>query len=326
ITDKDRFAFAWQSLPDVLEAPLVRDEETGELVPTSWSEAIALAAQGLAEAAENGGVGVLPGGRLTLEDAYAWSKFARVVLGTNDVDFRARAHSAEEAQFLGHAVAGTGMGVTFNDLEAAPHVLLVGLEPEEEAGTIFLRLRKAVLAQKTSVTTVAPFATRGSVKMRAAVVTTEPGGETEALTPVAAGEADHGPLREALSAPGAVVLVGERLAQVPGGLTAALALAEATGARLAWVPRRAGDRGAVEAGLLPGLLPGGRPVTDAEARVDIASAWGVEGSLPAEPGRDLTGILAAAGAGELGGLLLGGVDVEDLPGSGAAEQAVRDAG
>src|SRR5690606_40607397 len=98
----------------------VRDEETGELVPTSWSEAIALAAQGLAEAAENGGVGVLPGGRLTLEDAYAWSKFARVVLGTNDVDFRARAHSAEEAQFLGHAVAGTGMGVTFNDLEPAP--------------------------------------------------------------------------------------------------------------------------------------------------------------------------------------------------------------
>ena len=326
ITDKDRFAFAWQSLPDVLEAPLVRDEETGELVPTSWSEAIALAAQGLAEAAENGGVGVLPGGRLTLEDAYAWSKFARVVLGTNDVDFRARAHSAEEAQFLGHAVAGTGMGVTFNDLEAAPHVLLVGLEPEEEAGTIFLRLRKAVLAKKTSVTTVAPFATRGSVKMRAAVVTTEPGGETEALRAIAAGEADHGPLREALSAPGAVVLVGERLAQVPGGLTAALALAEATGARLAWVPRRAGDRGAVEAGLLPGLLPGGRPVTDAEARVDIASAWGVEGSLPAEPGRDLTGILAAAGAGELGGLLLGGVDVEDLPGSGAAEQAVRDAG
>src|SRR3546814_3183881 len=48
----------------------VRDEETGELVPTSWSEALALAAQGLAQAAADGGVGVLPGGRLTLEDAY----------------------------------------------------------------------------------------------------------------------------------------------------------------------------------------------------------------------------------------------------------------
>src|SRR5690606_41959600 len=90
--------------------------------------------------------------------------------------------------------------------------------------------------------------------------------------------------------------------------------------------RRAGVRCAVVGGRSPGQLPGGRPVADAESRVDIASAWGVEGSRPAEPGRDLTGILAAAGAGELGGLLLGGVDVEDLPGSGAAEQAVRDAG
>src|SRR3712207_8053234 len=42
------------------------------------------------------GVGVLTGGRLTLEDAYAYSKFARVVLGTNNIDFRARPHSDEE--------------------------------------------------------------------------------------------------------------------------------------------------------------------------------------------------------------------------------------
>ena len=44
-----------------------------------------------------------------------------------------------------------------------------------------------------------------------------------------------------------------------------LRLAARTGARLAWVPRRAGDRGAVEAGCLPNLLPGGRPVTDTAA-------------------------------------------------------------
>src|SRR5690625_1322642 len=61
ITDKDRFAFTWQSAPDVLQAPMVRDEETGELVPTSWSEAIHLAAQHLTGA--TGGVGALPGGR-----------------------------------------------------------------------------------------------------------------------------------------------------------------------------------------------------------------------------------------------------------------------
>ena len=90
---------------------------------------------------------MLTGGRLTLEDAYAYSKFARVVLGTNNIDFRARQHSDEEADFLAHAVAGTGHsfdgGVTYADLETASSVLLVCFEPEEEAGTVFLRLRKA---------------------------------------------------------------------------------------------------------------------------------------------------------------------------------------
>lgn len=327
VTDKDRFAFSWQTLPDVVSTPLVRDEETGELVPTSWSEAIALAAQGLADAAETGGVGVLPGGRLTLEDAYAWSKFARLALRTNDVDFRARAHSAEEEQFLAHGVAGSTVEVTFADLERSPRVLLAGLEPEEEAGTIFLRLRKGVLAGTAAVTVLAPFATRGTTKLRADLVTTEPGAEAAALTAVADGEGDHAELRESLTQPGAVVLVGERLATTPGALSAARALAEATGARLAWVPRRAGDRGAVEAGLLPGLLPGGRPVDDAEARVDTAGVWGAP-SLPDQPGRDLAGILRDLGSadGELEGLLLGGVDVEDLPDAGAAERAIAASG
>ena len=48
-----------------------------------------MAAAGLAAAA--GSAGVLVGGRGTVEDAYAYSKFARMVLGTNDIDFRARA-------------------------------------------------------------------------------------------------------------------------------------------------------------------------------------------------------------------------------------------
>ena len=78
-----------------------------------------------------------------LEDAYAYAKFARAVLGTNNIDFRARQHSDEEADFLAHAVAGTGRGVTFTDLENASRCCWSAFEPEEEAGTIFLRLRKA---------------------------------------------------------------------------------------------------------------------------------------------------------------------------------------
>ena len=80
-----------------------------------------------------------------------------------------------------------------------------------------------------------------------------------------------------------MILVGERMATVPGALTAVARLARTSGAKLAWVPRRAGDRGAVETGCLPNLLPGGRPVTDAAARVDAATAWGVA-SLPEHAG------------------------------------------
>ena len=332
ITDKDRFAFTWQHAPDVLQAPMVRDEETGELVATSWSEALVLAAEGLQRAQDAGGVGVLPGGRLTLEDAYAWSKFARVALRTNDVDFRARVHSEEEAQFLGHRVAGAEMDVTFTDLENAPQVLLVGLEPEDEAGTIFLRLRKGMLAGKVQVSTIAPLASRGTTKMRANHIATAPGAEAQVLDALA-GAAPTGSeapqidadVADALSQPGVVVLAGERLAGSPGALSALLRYVDARDARLAWVPRRAGDRGAVEAGLLPGLLPGARPVSEAEARVDLAALWESD-TLPETIGRDHSQILTAAGAGDLGGLLIGGVDLSDLPAPAQAERDIAAAG
>ncbi len=116
-------------------------------------------------------------------------------------------------------------------------------------------------------------------------------------------------------------MAGERLATVPGGLSAAARLADTTGARLAWVPRRAGERGALEAGALPTLLPGGRPVADREARQQVASAWNV-GGLPSEAGRDTAGILAAAASGALSALLIGGVELVDLPDPEAARRAL----
>jgi NADH-quinone oxidoreductase subunit G len=316
ITDKDRFAFGYAVQPDRLGYPLVRDDETGDLRAASWPEALAVAARGLQRAASAGGVGVLTGGRLTAEDAYAYSKFARVALGTNDIDFRARWHSEEEAEFLGARVAGTPMRVTFPDLERANAVLLLGLEPEDEAGNLFLRLRKASKG-KTRIYSIAPFTSRGLQKMSGTLIRTAPGDEPAALEALASdGEA-------ALDA-GAVILVGERAAHSPGTLRAVAALADTTGARLAWVPRRAGDRGALDAGCLPTLLPGGRPVTDAAARVDIGTVWG--SPVPTAPGRDGDAIVRAALAGELGGLLVGGVDLVDLPDPTAARQAVERAG
>src|SRR5262249_56342107 len=124
-------------------------------------------------------------------------------------------------------------------------------------------------------------------------------------------EGGEGALR-ALSADGAVIMAGVRLAEVPGALTAVATLAEATGAKLAWVPRRAGERGAIDAGALPGLLPLGRPVSDPEARAEVARAWG-GGSLPDGPARGVGQILAAAPAGNPGAPVIAGVDPGDLP-------------
>ncbi|RNL81157.1 NADH-quinone oxidoreductase subunit G [Nocardioides marmorisolisilvae] len=296
ITDKDRFGFTWARQDDRLTHPQVRDEDTGELRAASWPEAFAVAARGLKKA--KGKVGLLPGGRLTAEDAYAWSKFARVTVRTNNIDFRSRPHSAEEAAFLASTVV-LSTTVTYADLESAKRVVLVGLEPEDEAGSIFLRLRKANRATGLEVVSIGAVNTRGLRKVNGTLVPTRPGDEAKALTDLTDLDSST------------VILVGERLAGVPGALSAAAAVAQRTGAKLAWVPRRAGDRGAVETGCLPALLPGGRPVADAAARVDLAAAWDVEQVADAE-GLDAHGIVAALEAGDLEALVIGGVDPADL--------------
>jgi NADH-quinone oxidoreductase subunit G len=298
ITDKDRFAFHYATAADRITYPQVRDDD-GSLRPASWPEAFAVAARGLADA---GACAVLTGGRITAEDGFAYSKFARVALGTNDIDFRSRPLSAEETSFLASEVV-LRQGATYADLEAASTVVLAGLEPVDEAGAIFLRLRKATRAGRTRVVSIAPFASRGLEKLDGQLVASKPGREALALQDLL-GHADYGIDSTA------VILVGERLATSPGALSAAAEVAAKTGAKLAWVPRRAGDRGAVETGCLPTLLPGGRPVADPAARVDAATTWGVDG-LPETPGRDADQIVAAVNAGEVHGLVVGGVDPDD---------------
>ncbi|GAA4596162.1 NADH-quinone oxidoreductase subunit G [Actinoplanes octamycinicus] len=320
--DKGRWGFRYTTATERITTPLVRDTRTGQLREASWSEALVTAAEGL-KAARERGVGVLTGGRLTVEDAYAYAKFARVVLGTNDIDFRARpvrasgspAAESEEADFLAAAVAGI-TELTYAEVEGAPSALIVGLEPEEECPILFLRLRKATTRRKLRVTAVAPHLTRGFEKLGAALVAAVPGDEARLLNTDPA-------VAAALTEPGSVLLVGERLATVPGGLSAAAALAARTGARLAWVPRRAGDRGALDAGCLPNLLPGGRPVGDPAARAELAVSWSVDaGVLPSRPGRDVDAIIEAAADGTLGGLLVGAVDPGDLADPARAEQAL----
>jgi NADH-quinone oxidoreductase subunit G len=280
ISDKDRFAFRYADAEDRLTYPMVRDSDDpdGGFRPASWLEALELAARGLAAAGGGDAVGILPGGRVTLEDAAAYAAFAREVLAVEGrgahIDFRSRPLSTEETDFLAAHVSGAA-AVTYADLDAAPEILLVGLEPEDEAGTIFLRLRASTRsttgAPRKRIRTVAPLLSAGSRKLGAELVRCTPGSEAAAL--------------DALSdlAPGSIVLVGERLATSPGALGAAAALAERHAVRLAWVPRRAGDRGAVEAGCFP---------HDGQ-------------------GRDADQIIAGVLAGDVRALVVGGVDPDD---------------
>ncbi|WP_158881543.1 NADH-quinone oxidoreductase subunit G [Amycolatopsis anabasis] len=326
ICDKGRFAFRYTTAADRLRRPLVRDAETGELAEAPWTQALRVAAEGLAKARDGKGAAVLPGGRLTVEDAYAYAKFARIALRTNDIDFRARPHSAEELDFLASHVAGTtpADGVTFAELERAKTVLCVAFEPEDEAPIVFLRLRKAARKNGTRVVHLGQWTTSSVRKTSGELLACVPGAEAAAVEGIAQHAKD---LDEALAGEGAVVLVGERAAEIPGLFTALHRLSARTGARLAWIPRRAGERGALEAGALPALLPGGRAVTDEAARAEVESAWGLAaGTLPAEPGRDTDGILAAAAAGELDALVVGGVDPDDLADPEAARKALAQAG
>ncbi len=329
--DKGRFAFPYLA-HDRLTSPMVRDSATGELRTASWPEAISVAARGLAAA--RGHAATLLGGRLTNEDAYSYAKFARVALASDDIDFRARPTSDEERSFLASSVAGSGLGVTYADVEAAPAVVLVGFEPEEESPIVFLRLRKAVAAGGTSVLAIAAWTSPGFAKLHATVVPTVPGDEPAALRELAGADAPVD-----LRAEGAVILVGERLATVPGGLSAAAELAAQTGAALAWVPRRAGERGSLDAGALAGVLPGGRPVGDAGARAEVAAAWGLPAdALPNREGRAAAEIFEALltindeddpegpPADSVDALVLGTIGYDDFPDPTQARAAVAAAG
>lgn len=299
--DKGRFAFAYLRSGRI-DLPMVR--ENGELRPASWPEAMSIAAQGLAAAGS--ATGVLIGGRSTLEDAYAYSKFARTVLSTDNIDFRARAASAEEAQFLSNAVAGHTLATTYRDLDTAQTVLLVAFEPEDESPIVLLRLRAAV-KNGTRVHTVAPTYTLGSEKLDAHWIECAPGAEAFVLASL------DSEIRNSLSQPGAVIVVGERAATVPGAFSALSELVDSTGAKLAWIPRRAGERGALEAGALAGLLPSGRPLTDPGARSEVAAVWNVDAHALPQPGLCGSELIAAIHDKKIKAVLTGGVQATDLP-------------
>ncbi len=302
--DKGRWAFKYVTAADRLTQPMVRDA-SGELQIASWPEAIAAAANGL----RGKRAGVLVGGRATVEDAYGYSKFARVALGTNDIDFRARLTSNEEREFLAAKVVGSK--VSNADIDRSDSILLVGFETEEESPIVFLRVHKQVRKRGLKVTAIASKLSTGNEKLKAIFVSVAPGAEAEAIT------------KQELTS-NSVILVGERASESAGTLSAVVALADRTGAKVAWIPRRAGERGALEAGAIGNLLPGGRPVIDTAARADVATVWGVE-RVPSEIGLTSDEIFAAVNSDQIHALVVGGIDPHDAGNIHAALFALKGA-
>jgi NADH-quinone oxidoreductase subunit G len=308
--DRGRYGFAYAQDPRRVLIPHLA--EGHQLRTASWAEALLRAGDGV-RAQRSKGVGVLVGGHLTDQDAYALQKLARVALATNNVDARNWSGGDAEAAIAGR-IAGTGPdGVSYADLEAARAVVVVDLDPHEESPILFLRLRKAALR---GVRVIAVGSRPGRLAEFATVVPAPPGAEAAELERLARGEGEAGELlataardggeQAAGGRPGVVVLAGWRAAGA-GALAAAAGLADGLGGAFAWVPRRAGDRGALDVGARPNLLPGGRPVADAAARDALGEAWGTE--LPAEPGLDGPAMVRAAAEGRLGVLVLAGVDL-----------------
>ena len=305
LSDKDRFGFQYIESKERLTSPLVN--RGGELVEATWNEALDIVANRieLIRDEDGGGAfGVIGGARGTNEDAYALSKFARVVLETNNVDARVGDDLAS------HFLAATVDRALISDLDDADTILVWGPDLKEEHPTLYLRVRRA--AQELGVTLVVIHPRATGLDDRAAhKLTYRPGGGFALLDDIAQGE--HPDVSHALTAGKVVAIVGQachadgpKLAES----VAALARNKAGAVKIMPLARRANIYGALDMGLAPDLLPG-RAAVDAIHCANLAATWG---EIPTVPGRDTRRILEGLEDGDVRCLVLVGADpVRDLP-------------
>src|SRR3989441_4589461 len=301
LCDKGRFAFSFPDRPNRLTTPLLRERG---LEPVSFAEAFAA----ITGWGRDRKVAFLAGGRLSDEDAFALSKLARTVFGTNDIDHRSS--GGDRSAVAGEALMAAGMPVTYRDVERAKVILVAGLDAENELPILHLRIRKAA-RRGAKVFVIHPRRTR--LWDVAEHILCRPGEEA-----IVSDE-----LRSTLSqaGPEAMVLMGPRLLQSPSAIELLPTLVAGWGGKFSLLCRRANDRGALRAGLHPALLPGGRPISGEDDRTP--TGWG---NVPAEPGRNTAEILAAAAAREIDVLFLVGTDpLRDFPDAALARRALENA-
>ena len=294
LCDKGRFGFEPADSVERFETPLLAG------APASWGDALDRVSTAVSEAVRLHGpesVAVVGGARLANEDAYAWTRLAKGVIGTDSVD----------AQLGDGLPADLVLGLpraTVDEACSAAAVVLLAPDLKEELPVLYLRLRAAAVAGTPVIevgsvpTGLTPHAIR-SLRHR-------PGDAASVIAEAAqvATESAGG---------GQVVVVGGRanLAEMESAQAAAiLQLMEALpGAKFLPALRRANVIGALESGLAPGLLPGG--VDLGAGRDWYAEGWG---HAPQSKGRDCAAILRAAAEGRIHVLFLLGADpATDFP-------------
>jgi len=332
LCDMGRFDFEAVNSADRLAKPLMRkpggeEGDEDELVPVSWGEALGAAANQIERARSvhgPGAVAVLGGARLPNEDAYAWAKLAKSVIGTDNVD----------AQLGDGLPAELVLGLpraSIDDACSAPAVILLGPDLKEELPVLFLRLRAAAINRDMPVVELAP--QRSGMSRYCRTTLAYRPGEVAALARalVEGSESEvagvsAGAIAQArdLLEEGAVVVLGRpSLAESAESIAAAAgALAKLPGVRFLPALRRANVMGALDMGLAPGILPG--RVGLAEGRDWFSREWA---TVPESTGLDAAGILAAAAEGRIQCLVLLGADpISDFPDRQLARRALAGAG
>jgi NADH-quinone oxidoreductase subunit G len=323
LCDKGRYGYEWVHADDRVRRPMVR--EHGRLVETTWPLALDAAADGLRKVLDVHGpdaVAVLGGGRGTNEDAYMWARFAKGVLGTDNVD----------AQLGDGLPADVVLGMpraTISDCDRAAAIVLLAPDLKEELPVLFLRVRKAADELGVPLIDVAPL-DHGLTRYADAIVRHLPGDAHSAVEKlVRALDGDRtgddaidraGELLEGRDGDVIVILGRPSVAEAPDSVTRAAALLAARPkTRLLSALRRSNVHGALDLGLAPGFLPG-RVALDA-GRAHFTDAWG---RVPERRGLDATGILEAAVDGQLHGLVLLDADpIDDFPDRRLARDALH---
>jgi NADH-quinone oxidoreductase subunit G len=276
LCDKGRFAYQAIHSDERITRPLVRDG--GELREVSWERAIQTA-RGLAK--HPGRVGTLVGGGVSNEEGFLLQRVMREGLGSSDIDSRADGPHHSILAPLARALAAPELQASVPDIEFAHTVLLLGVDPLEDAPILDLRIRKGV--RRNGVTLAVASARPTHLDRNAThIARYAPGHEVEfldALYRTVAG--DHDPTRPVgqtvtdLAArlreggEDIVILYSERIGAGAGILVAQIAaslrLGDRDGAGLIAIPAGANGRGLREAGAVPDAGPGYAPLPAGEA-------------------------------------------------------------